>query len=87
MKYYLSNALYLFAYILILNNLKHSDVMIMFGIKDTKKRADLRKKTSIKDEIEYLNLDINTCMVPLAVFLVLLFSVLSVATAQNPYVI
>lgn len=61
--------------------------MIMFGIKDTSKRADLRKKTSIKDEIEYLNLDVNACMVTLAVFLVLLFSVLSVATAQNPYII
>ena len=59
----------------------------MFKIKDTTKKADLRKRTSIRDEIEYMNLDINACMVTLAVFLVLLFSVLSVATAQNPYVI
>jgi hypothetical protein len=59
----------------------------MFKIKDTTKKADLRKRTSIRDEIEYMNLDINACMVTLAVFLVLLFSVLSVATAQNPYFI
>ena len=59
----------------------------MFKIKDTTKKADLRKRTSIRDEIEYMNLDINACMVKLAVFLVLLFSVLSVATAQNPYFI
>ena len=67
--------------------LKYSDVIIMFKKINTKKRADLRKKTSIVDEIAYSNLDINACMVTLAVFLVLLFSVLSVATAQNPYVI
>lgn len=59
----------------------------MFKLKDTTKKADLRKRTSIRDEIKYMNLDINACMVTLAVFLVLLFSVLSVATAQNPYFI
>jgi hypothetical protein len=59
----------------------------MFKLKDTTKKADLRKRTSIRDEIEYMNLDINACMVTLAVFLVLLFSVISVATAQNPYLI
>ena len=59
----------------------------MFGNKDTVKRADLRKKTSIIDEISYLNIDIQVCMVTLAVFIVLLLSVLSVATAQNPYLL
>jgi len=59
----------------------------MFGNNDTIQRADLRKKTSLKDEIEYLNIDFQACMVILGVFLVLLFSVLSVAVAQNPYVI
>ena len=67
--------------------LKYSDVIIMFKKINTKKRADLRKKTSIVDEIAYSNLDINACMVTLTVFVVLLFSVLSVATAQNPYLL
>ena len=67
--------------------LKYSDVIIMFKKLNTKKRADLRKKTSIVDEIAYSNLDINACMVTLTVFVVLLFSVLSVATAQNPYLL
>ncbi len=59
----------------------------MFKNINTSKRADLRKKTSIIDEIAYSNIDIQVCMVTLAVFLVLLLSVLSVATAQNPYMI
>ena len=67
--------------------LKYSDVIIMFKNKDTVKRADLRKKTSIVDEIAYSNIDINTCMVTLAVFVVVLLSVLSVVTAQNPYLL
>ncbi|MBQ9025103.1 MAG: hypothetical protein IJ104_01805 [Methanobrevibacter sp.] len=59
----------------------------MFKNINTTKRADLRKKTSIIDEIAYSNIDIQVCMVTLAVFLVLLLSVLSVATAQNPYLL
>ena len=59
----------------------------MFKNTDTKKRADLRKKTSINDEIAYSNIDINACMVTLTVFVVLLLSVLSVVTAQNPYLL
>lgn len=59
----------------------------MFKNTDTKKRADLRKKTSIIDEITYSNIDINACMVTLTVFVVLLLSVLSVVTAQNPYLL
>ena len=59
----------------------------MFKNNKKAKRADLRKKTSIIDEIAYLNLDYQACMVTLTVFLVLLFSVLSVATAQNPYLL
>ena len=59
----------------------------MFKNRNTSKRADLRKKTSIIDEIAYSNIDIQACMVTLTVFVVLLFSVLSVATAQNPYLL
>lgn len=59
----------------------------MFKNRNTPKRADLRKKTSIIDEIAYSNIDIQVCMVTLAVFIVLLLSVLSVATAQNPYLL
>ena len=67
--------------------LKYSDVIIMFKNRDTAKRADLRKKTSIIDEIAYSNIDFNACMVTLTVFVVLLLSVLSVVTAQNPYLL
>ena len=70
-----------------IKQLKYSDVIIMFKNTNTSKRADLRKKTSIIDEITYSNIDIQTCMVTLSVFLVLLLSVLSVATAQNPYLL
>lgn len=59
----------------------------MFKNTNTAKRADLRKKTSIIDEIAYSNIDINACMVTLTVFVVLLLSVLSVVTAQNPYLL
>ena len=59
----------------------------MFKNNNTAKRADLRKRTSIIDEIAYLNLDIQACMVKLTVFVVLLFSVLSIVTAQNPYLL
>ena len=54
---------------------------------DTRLRADLRKRTSLRDEIEYANIDIQSCMVMLGVFLVLLLSVFSVVAAQNPYII
>ena len=66
---------------------KYSDVIIMFKNRDTSKRADLRKKTSIIDEIAYSNIDFNACMVTLTVFVVLLLSVLSVVMAQNPYLL
>ncbi|WP_296796934.1 hypothetical protein [uncultured Methanobrevibacter sp.] len=59
----------------------------MFKNNNTAKRADLRKRTSVIDEIAYLNLDIQACMVTLTVFVVLLFSVLSIVTAQNPYLL
>jgi hypothetical protein len=59
----------------------------MFKNTDTVKRADLRKKTSVIDEIAYSNIDIQACMVTLAVFIVLLLSVLSIVTAQNPYLL
>lgn len=59
----------------------------MFRNTNTQKRADLRKKTSIIDEIAYSNIDLQACMVTLTVFVVLLLSVLSVATAQNPYLL
>ena len=72
---------------MVIKQLKYSDVIIMFKNTNTAKRADLRKKTTLMDEILYSNIDIQVCMVTLAVFLVLLLSVLSVATAQNPYML
>ncbi|AMD16791.1 hypothetical protein TL18_01280 [Methanobrevibacter sp. YE315] len=59
----------------------------MFGNNDTTIQVDLRKRSSIKDEIMYSNLDIQSCMVMLAVIAALLLSVISVVAAQNPYII
>ena len=58
--------------------------MIFFDNADTQVKADLRKKTTLKDELEFSTYDIQTCMVMLVVITVLLFSVVSVAVAQNP---
>lgn len=54
---------------------------------DTSLKADLRKKSSIKDELIYSDYDIQSCMVILAVVAVLLLSVISVVAAQNPTII
>jgi hypothetical protein len=59
----------------------------MFGNNDTTIQVDLRKRSSIKDEIMYSNIDVQSCMVMLAVVAVLLLSVISVVAAQNPYII
>ena len=72
---------------MVIKQLKYSDVIIMFKNTNTAKRVDLRKKTSLIDRIAYSNIDLQVCMVTLAVFVVLLLSVLSVATAQNPYML
>ena len=50
-------------------------------------KADLRKKSSIMDEIEYSDYNLQTCMVILVVMMVLLLSIISVVTAQNPNLI
>ena len=49
-------------------------------------KVDLRKKSSIMDEIQYSNLDIQSCMVVLMVIVALLLSVISVAAAHIPVV-
>ena len=54
---------------------------------DTTLKADLRKKSSIRDEIAYSNIDVQSCMVMLVVIAALLLSVISVVAAQNPYII
>lgn len=54
---------------------------------DTSIKADLRKKSSIIDEIQYSNYNLQTCMVILVVMMVLLLSIISVVTAQNPNLI
>ena len=59
----------------------------MFENNDTTLQVDLRKKSSIKDEIIYSNIDIQSCMAMLAVVTVLLLSVISVVAAQNPFII
>ena len=46
-------------------------------------KVDLRKKTSIKDELDFINLDIQSCMVVLMVIVALLLSVISVVTAHS----
>jgi hypothetical protein len=54
---------------------------------DTTLQADLRKKSSIVDEITYSGIDIQSCMVVLGVIAALLLSVISVVAAQNPFII
>ena len=54
---------------------------------DTTIQADLRKRNSIVDEINYRNLDVQSCMVMLVVIAALLLSVISVVAAQNPFII
>ena len=53
----------------------------MLRNKDTTLQADLRKKSSIKDEIAFRDLDIQSCMVMLLVITALLLSVISVVAA------
>jgi hypothetical protein len=58
----------------------------MLGNKDTTIQVDLRKKSSFRDEIAYSGIDVQSCMVVLAVIAVLLLSVISVVAAQSPIV-
>ncbi|MDR0901028.1 MAG: hypothetical protein LBM26_05140 [Methanobrevibacter sp.] len=50
-------------------------------------RNDLRKRTNLNDVMFFNQLSIQACMVILCVFAVVLFSVLSIATAPNPSVL
>ena len=54
---------------------------------DTTIQADLRKRSSIVDEVVYSGLDVQSCMVMLVVIAALLLSVISVVAAQNPFII
>ena len=58
----------------------------MIGNNDTTIQVDLRKRSSMKDEIMYSNLDIQSCMVVLVVIAALLLSVISVVAAQAPVI-
>ncbi len=58
----------------------------MLGNNDTTIQVDLRKKSSMKDELVYSNLDIQSCMVVLVVIAALLLSVISVVAAQAPVI-
>ena len=58
----------------------------MLGNNDTTIQVDLRKRSSIKDEIMYNNIDIQSCMVVLVVVTAFLLSVISVAAAQAPII-
>jgi hypothetical protein len=59
----------------------------MLRYNDTTQKADLRKKSSIVDEITYNSIDVQSCMVMLVVIAALLLSVISVVAAQNPFII
>lgn len=54
---------------------------------DTTLQADLRKKSSIRDELTYSSLDFQTCMVMLIVMAALLLSVVSVVATQSSVII
>ena len=53
----------------------------MLRNKDTTLQADLRKKSSIVDEMAYYNIDIQSCMVMLLVITAFLLSVISVVVS------
>ena len=74
----------LFAYICTFYNFNL--VIKMLGNNDTTIQVDLRKRSSIKDEIAYSNLDIQSCMVVLVAITALLLSVISVVAAQAPVI-
>ena len=59
----------------------------MFENNDTTIQVYLRKKSSLKEEINYKNIDVQSCMVVLVVIAALLLSVISVVAAQNPYLL
>ena len=59
----------------------------MFENNDTTIQVELRKKSSLKEEINYKNIDVQSCMVVLVVIAALLLSVISVVAAQNPYLL
>ena len=61
-------------------------VIKMIGNNDTTIQVDLRKRSSIKNEIAFSNLDIQSCMVVLVVMTALLLSVISVAAANAPII-
>ena len=61
-------------------------VIKMFSNNDTTIQVDLRKKSSIKDELDFNNLDVQSCMVVLVVITAFLLSVISVAAAQAPVI-
>lgn len=58
----------------------------MLSNNDTTVQVDLRKKSSLKDEIMFHDLDVQSCMVVLLVITALLLSVISVAAAQAPII-
>ena len=58
----------------------------MLGNNDTTIQVDLRKKSSMKDELTYSNIDVQSCMVVLVAITALLLSVISVAAAQAPVI-
>ncbi|MBQ2666177.1 hypothetical protein [Methanobrevibacter sp.] len=58
----------------------------MLGNNDTTIQVDLRKRSSIKDEIMYSNIDVQSCMVMLVAITALLLSVISVVAAQAPII-
>ena len=50
-------------------------------------KNDLRKKNDVLDVIFFNRISIQSCMVILSVLIVLLFSILSVASSPNPSVL
>lgn len=58
----------------------------MLSNNDTTVQVDLRKKSTIRDELIYSSLDVQSCMVVLMVITALLLSVISVAAANAPVI-
>lgn len=59
----------------------------MQKIQNSHLKKDLRKKNNVNDIFFFNKFSIQSCMVILLVFIVLLLSILSIATSPNPSIL
>ena len=62
-------------------------MIIMFKNIDNNLKADLRKKNTFRDELDFSGYNFDSCMAILFVFSVLLLSIIAVVSAPNPNIL